>query len=245
MALIKTAAKSTPKFEDEIVRPAVGAAVLEAMEAEDAAPVAAKLPVVAASTSVGASGKKFASISKNLKNAIEPMPFGALPTLKAKAGDIMDETGTSAGRFIDVQVMSYNYKWIVTPGEEGNEAAKLLRASYDGVTLEVDGSSVQDYLQQLKTDGYDGARVTRRVDVIGILLAAEKKAYDKVGMMVLMDLAPTSVGRFDGQLMQASVSLLKGTITEEEATKMRFKTVAKSGGGNNWSAIDTGFVDQA
>lgn len=237
MALTKPAAP-TPKFEDEsgdtavVDRPAAPAATQ--------APKA-NVPAVAAKTAV-APIVKFVNIGDTVLNAMPPMPFNSLPTLKVKSGIISDEAGNKLGTHITVEVLSFNYKWQASPGEEGAEAAKLLRTSYDGKTIESDGSDLANYIAQLKIDGYSNAKLTKRIDVIGVLLSSDKE-YERKGDLVMVDVAPTSVPRFLGQLGQASMKVARGVSTADQARQVKFIAVAKEGGGKSWSGLDTVSAD--
>lgn len=233
MALTKSA--PTPKFEDETS--GVAAAVAERPAPTQTAPVQATLPTVAAPASLAVSGK-FVNIRDALVNAMPPMPFNSLPTLKVKSGIIVDEAGNKLGTHATLEILSFNYKWQASPGEEGAEAAQTLRTSYDGKTIDSDGSDLVAYVEQLKVDGYKDAKITKRVDVIGVMIASEKP-YERSGDLVMVDLAPTSVARFEGQLGQASMKVARGVSTPEQARQVKFVAVAKEGGGRSWSGLDT------
>lgn len=235
MALTKpTPQAATPAFEDEgnttvAERPAAAAATVSAP--------AASVPALAQNSSLAVGGK-FVNIRDKLFNAMPPMPFNSLPTLKVKAGIIVDEAGNKLGTHVTLEVLSFNYKWAASPGTEGAEAAKTLRTSYDGKTIDSDGSDLATYVAQLKIEGYPDAKITRRVDVIGVLVGSEK-AYERAGDLVMVDLAPTSVARFEGQLGQASMKIVRKACTEDQARVVKFVAVAKEGGGRNWSGLDT------
>lgn len=232
MALTKHT--STPKFEDESTT--VAERPTPATPAAPAAP-AANVPALAQNTSLAVGGK-FVNIRDKLFNAMPPMPFNSLPTLKVKAGTIVDEAGNKLGSHVTLEVLSFNYKWTASPGQDGAEAAKTLRTSYDGKTIDSDGSDLLSYVEQLKIDGYEDAKITRRVDVIGVLVGSEKQ-YDRAGDLVMVDLAPTSVARFEGQLGQASMKVVRQACTEDQARVVKFIAVAKEGSGRSWSGLDT------
>lgn len=238
MALTKPAVNPTPKFEDEgstaiVDRPV---AVTVATAAPSTATFAS-VPAVAGNTSLAVGGK-FVNIRDTLLNAMPPMPFNSLPTLKVKSGIIVDEAGNKLGTHATVEILSFNYKWQASPGEEGAEAAKCLRTSYDGKTIDGDGADIMTYIEQMKTDGYANAKLTRRVDVIGVLIASDKES-DHKGNLVMVDLAPTSTARFEGQLGQASMKVARGMCSKEQASQVKFSAIAKEGGGRSWSGLDT------
>lgn len=216
------ALKSQPKFE-------------EATEATVAAP---STGVANSAPTAVAEYKGFVNVAEKFLNKLPPIPLGGLPTLKAKSGFIVDNAGVNLGNEFTLDLVSYNYKWIVTPGEEGDEAAKLLRTSYNEETLENSGQSCADYLAFLKAEGYNNAKITKRIDAVGILESAATATYPRLNDMVLVDIAPTSVGAFEGQLIQAGVKFSRGLMTEAQLGKLRFRTVAKTSKGKTWSALD-------
>lgn len=193
---------------------------------------------VAASSTQVARHSPFVNVSERFINKLPPIPLGGLPTLKAKSGFIVDNANANLGNECVLELVSYNYKWVLTPGEEGEEPAKLLRTSYDGVTVENSGQSCEEYLQFLKSQGYTNAKITKRIDAIGILTDAGTAGYARINDMVLIDIAPTSVGSFEGQLIQAGVKLSRGLVDEANLGRMRFKTVAKTAKGKTWSALE-------
>ena len=220
--------KKPPVFEDSNVAVADASAAAAPAAAPAAPPAAAQTTTLAAPT-------KFGNVYVDFEGKIDPLPLGTLPRLKASNGMVFDADNIKLGQWVKIQMISFNYRWQVTPGAEGAEAAKLLRTSYDGKTLEDGSGSVENYVAHLKSEGYDKAVSKKYLDVVGFLQEAASANAPHIGDVVQVSLAPQSVTQFQGHMLQQSAKIARGLAPAESADVMYFAVDTKTRGTNTFS----------
>lgn len=204
-----------------VAEPAAAAPTEEAKASADAS---AK---VEASTAIGkaqasavgavAVGGKFKAALVDYQNVIaiedlENLGVGTFPRITADlSGLVMDKT-KELGKVAKIELLSWNYRYIVTPGVDNDEANALVRYSYDGVTLIGTGENVKDYLQQLKeVDGYDKATVKTYVELWGNLASVNgEDVAPEDRQMVQVQLSPQSVNQFKRFQLELGVKSARG-----------------------------------
>lgn len=198
--------------------------------AVDKAKVEATVAVAKAkNTAVGAVGK-FETVLSNLENALPAVDFGVLPRLKGSNGLILDGDNAKLGNEITITLISFNDQYVVTPGEDDDEATKLVKYSTDGVTIDATGQMVADYIHQLKTvDGYENAESKHYVELIGILNSSAIESEHKDNM-VQISLSPQSRKAFEAYRIQQSVKVKMGRIEAAGTEEIKISAVVKTMG---------------
>lgn len=121
----------------------------------------------------------------------------ASPRLKGEQGSIFkgDEDLGSKIRF---ELVSWNKRWAIGTGSDDKEARDYFKVSYDGETVSGDGSSVADYLESLRAQGFDKARMSPYGDLWGFITWTETKGdipADERELCILQ-CSQTSLGAF-------------------------------------------------
>lgn len=219
-----------PAFEDTDTAVADAAPAAEIPTAEDTAKATATTAIAkAASTSVSAPKPiKAAPAFNDFEDALPEVEFGTFPRITADLGGFeMDKE--VIGDTIKLEMMSWNHRYVVTPGSDDKEASELVRYSNDGVML-ADGSgvTVADYLNTLKTvHGYEGASVKNYIDLTGLLVgqgtgATVEEISEDEQVVVQVQLSPQSVKQFNGYRITKGVfEARKGVQTGNVLTLKR------------------------
>lgn len=204
--------KTAPAFETE-----EDTVVIEAeqtIEAEkDIEPVAkpvTAVPAVKASNAVAKPTRKFSAALQELEGAIDTdtvrgLGVGSLPKVTvSRAGfEIGDEV---IGNVLDIEILSFNNRYVLTPGVDGEAAVSAIRISYDRETVENEACTPQEYLQQLKEEGYPNPEMKTYIDIWAILIAKDGKTIPEEDRpMVQVQLSPQSVKTFKAFQMTAGV----------------------------------------
>lgn len=190
----------------------------------------------AQASSVVASGPMKAILADK-ENALPAVDFGVLPRLTGSNGNVLDSDKKPMGTWIKLSLISWNKQFVISPGDDSDEAKALVRYSRDGVTIDETGENVNEYLNVLRTtNGYDDASVKEYCELIGILENAEK-ANDAVGQMVQVSLSPQSRKGFEAYRLQRSVLVKMGRATEEGSEKLKITTELKTFGANTFTLL--------
>ena len=226
-AVEETAVKETPVEETPVEETAVEETAVEETAVEETpveeTPVeetaTADLPAVKykATGAVAANSLKPTDFMKAYKDALPPVEFGTLPRIKASNGIFMDDENNELGKNITFTLVSFNDNWAITPNVNDQSANKYCKFSYNGVTIN-DGSetSVVDYMEFLKDEGFEKPSKKRYLEVTAILDDADEDS-DIIGEMVQLNLSPQSVKKFDAYNLQTMVKVARGMMTAEQA----------------------------
>lgn len=193
------------KFETETTTATMNETTMNETTAHVDAGVTASTTIAQAkSTAVGVA-KKFVVALGDKKDAMPTemvAQFGRVaPSVTAEQGSLklnVQGAKTKLGKKIRVRVVSFNDRWLVTPGVMDKEAKEKVRSSYDKVNLDDDSDTVQGYLDFLKADGYDKARLEPYIDLWVDILWTEEKGEVKAEEQQLtrVQLSKTSAGNF-------------------------------------------------
>jgi hypothetical protein len=146
--------------------------------------------------------------------------YNTLAQLMATNGNFMDkESGAMLGDSIDLQLMSFQDNFAISPGVDTDEAKKLVRYSSDGVHTK-NGENCMEYLKSLKDAGYVKASMSKRVILVGALVNPGKIAAMK-DSLVQIDLAPSSKSLYDRYTIQSAYDVGRGKVTKEQASLLR------------------------
>ena len=222
MALRKTPAATTesPAFEahDEVeVLDRQQAHPEPTVETEAVAKVQATTAIAKAQTSSIAVGSKFKAALAEYEGVIstqdlENLGIGTFPRITADLSGLVVDKTDEIGKVAKIELISWNYRYIVTPGVDNAEANAAVRYSYDNVNILGSEMTVKDYLRQLKeVDGYGKASVKTYVELWGNLAfsaGAEIDPEDR--QMVQVQLSPQSVNQFKRYQLELGVKSARG-----------------------------------
>lgn len=217
-----------------------------AATAQDKAKVEATTAIAKAqTTAVGAVKKGFSAALQELENQLEidhvkALGVGTLPKLTAdRAGFEMGEgkDQKTFGDYVDFEIYSFNKRWLITAGVDGEEGKEMLRTSYDGETLENEAMGAKEYLGYLKEQGYGKADMRLYYDAWGFIVNSEKlgEVDEADREMVQLQLSPSSVKQFTAYQIQAGI---KASMTKKEVSNIVRATIErKEFGGNKYASI--------
>lgn len=124
------------------------------------------------------------------------------PRIKAEQGACYIEQ-TSLGSKIRMSVESWNSRQLVSAGLGPNdpgykESMEYLRNSYDGATIYGSEQTVKEYLEFLKSMGYDKAKSSTYIDIWGMVSWTEKGGdiAPESQTLHLLQASQTSAGAF-------------------------------------------------
>lgn len=213
--------------------------------AEAAAGVAATTAIAKARTTAVAApaGDVFgAHLPESIKAMLASVEFGELPRVIGTQGGLqIANEDVDLGRFVSGQILQVQDSFIASPGDDSEEAKKLVKYSKDGVLLDDTGEDVRSYISQLQADGWNDAALKHYMNVTVMLEQADdaEAAEDFLGTVVVIQMSPESRKRFKRYLINATMKAsMKGSL--EGLDRARFSAVKKAGNGRNWTEIDTG-----
>ena len=210
----------------------------DAPQVEDTPTQAQPLPVAATqSKALTAVGNKFQTAFNSYRNSIDletvaEVGQGNMPKLVADRGGFELE-GKSYGDHITIELVSFNERFVLTPGVDGEEAKKLLKYSYDGLTVaDEPGLQVRDYIDYLKSEGYGKADAKKYIDLWALIVSSEKggEIADEDRELVQVQLSPSSVREWNKMQLQASVKVSR---TKRELSPFLKLTIDKREFGTN------------
>ena len=180
-------------------------------------------------------------VLSELQNALPSIDWGVLPRLVATQGQLRDGDKNRYGEHVIFSLLSYRDYWVVSPGDDSQEAKEYVRYSDDGVTLTDDGRDVNEYLNELRVvHGYEKAAKKQYTSLIGILEEADapkEKAEDNIGQMVEVSLSPQSRKSFQAYLLQRTVQVARGSASAEGADRLKLVAEAKSANGKDFTLV--------
>lgn len=198
-------------------------------------PVTEVAVVVKDTHAVAKPAGKMVTLYSELENAFVA-EYGVLKKIKASNGNCMDSDDNILGDTIDVQVMSWNKQFIVGPC--ANEApSELVKYSYERNEFADGSGSLNEYVQELKAEGWVNAAIKEYYEVV-CMLTNSAKPSDLVGEMVQLQLSPTSVKSFDGFRLQTAFKIARGLLPEDAASEVTVTAEVVSSRGNSWTKFN-------
>lgn len=219
-----------------VVAPATEAEAKAEMAAakEEAAPAAAPEAKAATSTAVAPAAKsslttvlakKFQPALADFENVIPAgsVDFNTFVRVTVGLDGFSDSEGNELGDEIHMQLMSFNSRWVVTPGVQDAEATELVKYSADGKTIDgTDGDSIFDYLEYLKkSEGYEKAAIKEYLAIYGFLTHASQKEGKQLvfgeippedRQIIELQVPPQSRALFQRYQIEAGVKISQGII---------------------------------
>lgn len=161
----------------------------------------------------------FRNVFEELKNAIpidavRSFGLGTHPKLSADLGGLIldDEV---VGNTVIIDIESYNDRWMVVPGDDDDEAKKVVRTSYDKVTLELadddEDLTVQEYLEAVKAD-WPKAKLREYGDLWGLIYSTENQGVIEASQrkLVQIQLSPQSLKKWRAFMTNQSMAANNG-----------------------------------
>lgn len=195
-------------------------------EIETAAPAAeaaATAIAQAQTTAVAAARPKMQAAYAEFQNVFDADTVAGMalsvPTIKGQQGACYHET-TSFGERIRIQIISWNYRWMITSGLQNKdpgyeESKQYIANSYDGVTVHGKDMTIDEYLAFLRgAKAYDKAGKSQYIDLFGLLLWKEKggDVPEDESEMYRVQLSQTSAGAFAAFCATQGVMVSRGII---------------------------------
>lgn len=172
----------------------------------------------AVSAQVGAG--RFKPALADLQNVINPasLEFDTFRRITVGLDGFSDENETELGKKVKISVMSWNERFVVSPGVQSAEANEKVKYSLDGHVCD-DGTPVADYLKVLKdVEGYDKAAVKKYLTIYGFLIATSADGKDLVDIpaedreIVAVQVPPRSLPLFTRFQIEQGVKISSGIL---------------------------------
>lgn len=181
-------------------------------------------------------GKPRDVITEEFKDKM-PLEWNTLHRIQCNQGQFLDmENGKKGiGVIIEMELMTFQDSWQISPGSNDPEATELVRYSDDGITTN-QGENCVEYLNGLKEAGWDKAKIGARVVLAGILTKCDNP--ELIGRMIQMDLSTTSKAGFDRHRFQASYDVSRGLRNEDALRFLKLTAKPMSKGQTNWTQAD-------
>lgn len=121
----------------------------------------------------------------------------AAPALKGEQASIY-KGDKELGKKIHFELISFNHRWTVGTGENDKEAKDYFRVSLDNKTISGTGEDLYAYLESLKAQGFNKAKVSPYLDLFGFVVWVEGKGEIPVDERELCRLqcSQTTMGNF-------------------------------------------------
>lgn len=244
----KTGLRAQPEFEsmedetlvaDTSVR---DAALAIAKAAADATP--ANVPAVAdTNTAVGPVVKRAGFQAAFLKQDnflsivdVQELALSA-PTIKGEQGSFFIGT-QDLGDEIRVELISFNPRWAIGCGEENKESKDFFRVSYDGRTIHGEGTSIEDYMNNLRAQGFEHPKMSLYKDIWVLLtwskLGGEVSAEDQ--QIMRLQASQTSAGAFNA--FAKTQGLLESKGIRKASPYFGVRAMKRSKGDNKYTNFE-------
>lgn len=190
--------------------------------------------------------KKFAAALKDKENVFDPssLDFNTFPRVTVGLDGFSKDDGTDLGKEIALEVMSYNTRWVASPGTDDEEAKKHVRYSLDGKTIDStgddNGDDIQEYIRTLKTvHGYTDAGLKQYLSIYGFLTSANGEAIDPADLeIVALQVPPQSRPLFERHQINQGVKISRGSV--EASDIVWCQQEKKTGGNKKFAQINFG-----
>lgn len=199
----------------------VGTATFEPAAEPEVIPAAAKevasTAIAKAQSTAIAAATKIKGAFADLQNTIsledvESMGVGAFPRVTVDLGGFMLDD-QEIGSEIKVELLSWNFRYMVTTGANDEEAKKKVKVSYDGETVADTGEAIADAVQAFKEEGYEKAGCKTYVDLWGSLCNKKGVELDEADRpLVQIQLSPESVKKFKAFQVELGFKQARGLV---------------------------------
>lgn len=173
---------------------------------------------------------KFQAALANLENVINPTDatFGTFQKITAAAGgSFMLEGEQAMGEEVVLEVISWNRRWVASPGSNDEEASKLAKFSIDGVHIDGDDILLIDYVRFLReTHHYEDAKVKEYFAIWGEMVSSSKSGPVEPAERHIYELqcSPETVKKFNGWRMEHGMKVARGIFTDSNVVRCKCNT---------------------
>lgn len=234
-------AKTEPDPTEKTVAAAAPAA------AEAAAPAAAPAPAASASqpsTAVVVPPKAQAMTVASIKamdvigqaEKAYPVDWNTLDRVQANNGKFLDlgKNKADMGDTIQMQLLSWQQTWQISPGSNDPSSKEFVRYSEDGVVTK-QGENIAEYLEKLR-EQFPKAKMDERCTLVGVLVGSEKDSRLE-GELFQIDLSSTSRAEFDKYRLATAYKIGKGLLDPAAAQLMTMTAEVASFKENSWTLV--------
>lgn len=245
----KTAEKEkiAPAFEEmpEDDMPDAGTAVEAEVETAKEVVAEPKTTALAAAPSraVAAPTRKFVGALADLEGVIDPssLEWNTFTRIVVGLDGFSNDQKKDLGKVIKLEVMSWNLRYVASPGVQDKEATEKVRYSLDGKTIQGTGESIHEYIKLLKeVDGYDKAALKEYLSIIGFLVEADGQEIPaEAREIVSLQVPPQSRALFTRYQIETGVkiaqrvlqpsNLMTCTQVKNEGKTTKFASIKFSG----------------
>ena len=121
----------------------------------------------------------------------------ALPRIKGEQGSLF-QNDVELGAELQFEIVSVSPRWVLGTGEDDKEAKDFFRVSYDNHSISGHNVTVEDYLEELKAQGFSKANKSPYLDIFGFVTWSEKKGHvePEARELSCLQCSKTSMGAF-------------------------------------------------
>jgi hypothetical protein len=233
------AINNTAAFEDDIAEGAGTGSINKQAAEADAAP--AKTTALAAPRNTAVGSVKVASVVsvfKDLERALE-VDWDSLPRVAANQGSFyLKEDDVNIGDEITLSLMSYQPTWCCSPND--TDADNKLVKYGDNDTTAQDGTNFAEHLKFLKDEGFDKAKLSHRMTLVGELVSVTGKGgagEEMVGNLVQIDMSESGRKSFNTHSIQSTFAVSRGRKTAEQAAVLKLTAVVVKEPGRQYTKV--------
>lgn len=179
----------------------------------------AAAPVNAVSTAVK---KRIGPAYEDFRNVIDPasMEFNTFPRITVGLDGFSDDNKKELGKKIKIQLLSFNDRYVCSPGVMNAETTELVKFSTDGKSIDGTGQDCMEYIKQLRdVDGYTDASLKHYMTVYGLLTFANDKELPVEDQGVVgVQVPPQSRAFFTRLQVDTGIKLAQRLISEAPET---------------------------
>ena len=139
-----------------------------------------------------------------------------------------------------MEVLSFNDRYVLSTGEDDPKSNELVRFSLDGKFVDGTGEPVNDYLDSLREQGYEGASVKKYLAIYGML------EHEDMSEIVQIQVPPTSVSRFTRHQINEGVRISRLRAQGQEvveSSRIKLTQFKQKGKSSQYAMIDFSSAD--
>lgn len=197
-------------------RPAV-----QAEELTEASAAVAQNAIAKAKSTAVVAARKLVGAFTDLQNVIalddvEAMGVGAFPRVTVDLGGFMLDKEEIGGE-IKAELLSWNFRYMVTTGSNDEEAKKKVKVSYDGVTVIGGEETCEQAIAAFKEEGYEKADMKCYVDLWASLVSKKGELIEEEDRpLVQIQLSPESVKKFKAFQTELGFKQARGMLKDSQ-----------------------------
>ena len=225
------AAATTPAFETEAETVGVATKEVAKETTKTSDPIAAAAAVANTAIAKASAGAVSTQVRSKLviafsghKDIFDTATVSALsmatPRITGEQGSLKKNRSVKLGTSLRLEVISWNHRWALGCGEQtmNDEMKQLFRVSYDNKTVDGEGCSIESYIEGLKAQGYEKAKVSPYCDLFGYITwtkdGGDIAPDDRE--LALVQLSATSLGNFTAFCVSRGLLESRGTVQPSE-----------------------------